>query len=44
MTVIAKRKLAVQMRKAWKAAVMAKKRHFKAVVAHRKLQKRFRAA
>ncbi len=44
MTVKSRKKLVVKMKRAFKDAVRAKKRHQKAVVAHRKLVKRFRAA
>ena len=44
MTKKARKKLQAKMRRAFKAAVQARKRHQRAVVAHKKLQKKYRAA
>ena len=44
MTKQARRKLQMKMKKAFRKAVQARKRHQRAVAAHRKLQKKYRAA
>ncbi|HXH28796.1 MAG TPA: hypothetical protein VNL37_07105 [Candidatus Polarisedimenticolia bacterium] len=44
MTKKARRKLQMRMRRVFRQAVQARKRHQKAVAAYRKLQKKYRAA
>lgn len=44
MTKRTRRKLQVRMKRAFRQAVQARKRHQRAVVAYRKLQKKYRAA
>jgi hypothetical protein len=44
MTKQAKRKLQMKMKRAFRKAVQARKRHQRAVAAHKKLQRRYRAA
>ena len=44
MTKKARKKLQVRMRRAFRQAVQARKKHQRAVTAYRKLQKKYRAA
>ncbi len=44
MTPLARRKLQLRMKRAFKISVKARKQHQRAIVAHKKLVKRYRAA